>query len=181
MSRVFQAVVDAIERGAGVPQPESLVRLMHRSIKAVTNDLERFRFNVAISKLMVLTNEIRSSLDAGGGALAASRALVQMLAPFAPFAAEELWRVDFAESSSVHVSTWPSFDPALAAEETATLVVQVDGKVRDRLEVPADASEEVCREAALASSKVRTLLDGAEPARVIVRPPRLVNVVTRAR
>ena len=179
MSRVFQAVADAVERGSGVDEPEALIRLTHRTIKAVTNDLERFRFNVAISKLMVLTNEIRSTLDAGGGAAAASRALVQMLAPFAPFAAEELWRTDFAESTSVHVSMWPTFDPALAAEETATLVVQVDGKVRDRLEVPADASEETCRQAALASPKVRALLNGGEPARVIVRPPRLVNVVTR--
>ncbi len=178
MSRVFAAVGDAVERGSGAAQPESLVRLMHRTVKGVTRDLERFRFNVAISKLMVLTNEIRAALDAGGGALAASRALVQMLAPFAPFAAEELWRVDFAEPTSVHVSRWPSFDPALAAEDTATLVVQVDGKVRDRLEVAADASEEDCRSAALGSPKVRAFLNGSEPARVIVRPPRLVNIVT---
>jgi leucyl-tRNA synthetase len=181
MGRVFVAVADAVAHGAGAKEPEALVRLTHRTIKAVTADLERFRFNVAISKLMVLTNEIRSSLDAdaGAGALAASRALVQMLAPFAPFGAEELWRVDLGEPSSVHLSRWPTFDPELAAQETATLVVQVDGKVRDRLEVPADASEEVCREAALSSTKVRAWLDGGEPTRVIVRPPRLVNIVTR--
>jgi leucyl-tRNA synthetase len=181
LGRVFAAVGDAVELGGGpgAEEPEALVRLTHRTIKAVTADLERFRFNVAISKLMVLTNEIRSTLDAGGGALAASRALVQMLAPFAPFAAEELWRTDLAEPASVHVSSWPTFDPALAAEQTATLVVQVDGKVRDRLEVAADASEEACREAALSSPNVRRLLNGSEPARVIVRPPRLVNIVTR--
>jgi leucyl-tRNA synthetase len=118
-------------------------------------------------------------LDSGAGALGAARALVLMLAPFAPYMTEEVWRVDLGEVASVHVSAWPPFDPALAAEETATLVVQVDGKVRDRLSVPADASEETCREAALASPKVSALLDGGEPARVIVRPPRLVNVVTR--
>ncbi len=184
MSRVFTAVSDAVERSAstggdgGPAEPEGLVRLTHRAIKGVTEDLERLRFNVAISKLMVLTNEIRSTLDAGGGARSAVRALVQMLGPFAPFATEELWRVDLGESSSVHTSAWPTFDPALAAEETATLVVQVDGRVRDRLTVPADASEEDCRLAALASPKVRGFLNGGEPARVIVRPPRLVNVVT---
>ncbi len=179
LGRVFAAVGDAVERGASAEEPEALVRLTHRTIAGATDDLERFRFNVAISKLMVLTNEIRSTLDAGGGALAAVRALVVMLAPFAPFAAEELWRVDLGEPATVHRASWPSFDPALAAQETATLVVQVDGKVRDRLIVPADASEEACRSAALASPRVAALLNGGEPARVIVRPPRLVNVVTR--
>src|SRR5207247_7172072 len=94
LGRVFLAVSDALAAGSsGAEEPEPLVRLTHRTIKAVTSDLERFRFNVAISKLMVLTNAIRSALDAGGGALGPARALVQMLAPFAPFAAEELWRV----------------------------------------------------------------------------------------
>ena len=88
--------------------------------------------------------------------------------------------MDLGGSSSVHTSAWPAFDPALAAEETVTLVVQVDGKVRDRLTVAADASEEDCRAAALGSPKVAAALGGAEPARLIVRPPRLVNVVTRA-
>jgi leucyl-tRNA synthetase len=142
--------------------------------------MERFRFNVAISKLMVLTNGMRAALDAGHGGLRAARALVQMLAPFAPFAAEELWREHLGESSSVHVSAWPGFDPSLAAEETVTLVVQVNGKVRDRLTVPANASEDACREAAFASPRVTAILGGAEPARVIVRAPRLVNIVTAA-
>jgi leucyl-tRNA synthetase len=178
LGRVFAAVSEAVERGASAMDPESLVRLTHRTIKGVTSDMERFRFNVAISKLMVLTNEIRSALDAGAGTLAAARALVVMLAPFAPFAAEELWRTDLGEAASVHASSWPSFDPELAAEETVTLVVQVDGKVRDRLPVPADASEEDARDAALSSSRVAALLGDREPARVIVRPPRLVNIVT---
>jgi leucyl-tRNA synthetase len=178
LGRVFAAVSEAVKRGIAAGEPEGLVRLTHRTIKGVTSDMERFRFNVAISKLMVLTNEIRSALDAGVGALAASRALVVMLAPFAPFAAEELWRTDLGEPMSVHLASWPSFDPELAAEETVTLVVQVDGKVRDRLTVPADASEEQVREAALVSARVTALLGDREPARVIVRPPRLVNIVS---
>jgi leucyl-tRNA synthetase len=178
LGRVFAAVSEAVERGSSAAEPEALVRATHRTIKAVTADLERFRFNVAISKLMVLTNEIRSALDSGGGGLAASRALVVMLAPFAPFAAEELWRTDLGESASVHASSWPSFDPELAAEENVTLVVQVDGKVRDRMTVAADASEDGVLEAALSSPRVARLLGDREPARVIVRPPRLVNIVT---
>ena len=82
-------------------EPDALVRLTHRTIKGVTEDLERFRFNTAISKLQVLTNEMRAALDAGRRrARAAARALAQMLAPFAPFAAEELWREVLGNGSS---------------------------------------------------------------------------------
>ena len=176
LGRVFAAVGEACERDA--PEPEQLLRLTHRTIRAVTDDMERFRFNVAISKLQVLTNGMRSALDAGDGAREAATALVIMLAPLAPFASEELWREVLSNPTSVHLASWPSFDEALARDETVTLVVQVDGKVRDRIEVAADADEETCRELALASQKARYALDGREIANVIVRPPRLVNLVT---
>ncbi len=176
LGRVYAVVHEAAGREAA--EPESLRRLTHRTIRAVTEDLERFRFNVAISKLMVLSNEIRSTLDAGGGAREAAVALVQMLAPIAPFLSEELWREALGNDSSVHVSSWPSHDPKLAREERTVLVVQVDGRVRDRIEMPADASEEDCRQAALASEHARRFLEGREVARVIVRAPKLVNVVT---
>jgi leucyl-tRNA synthetase len=161
----------------------SLRRTIHRTIKAVTSDLERFAFNVAVSKLMVLTNAVQDALEAGvgGGAVReATEALVVMLAPMAPFLAEELWREPLGHHRSVHMARWPSFDERLAAEERVTLVVQVDGKVRDRIEVPAEASEEECRDLALASDRVRRALDGRSVGRVVVRPPRLVNVVTAA-
>jgi leucyl-tRNA synthetase len=176
LGRVFAAVGQAAERDA--PDPESLRRVTHRTIRGVTDDMERFRFNVAISKLQVLTNGMRSALDAGDGAREAASALTQLLAPLAPFAAEELWREVLGNGSSVHTSAWPTFDDALARQERVTLVVQVDGKVRDRIEVDSDAGEEACRELALASDKARHALDGREIARVIVRAPRLVNLVT---
>jgi leucyl-tRNA synthetase len=176
LGRVFAAVGEACERDA--PDPEPLRRLTHRTIRAVTDDMERFRFNVAISKLQVLTNGMRSALDAGDGAREAASALTQLLAPLAPFAAEELWREVLGKGSSVHTSAWPTFDDALARQERVTLVVQVDGKVRDRIEVDSDAGEEACRELALASDKARHALDGREIAKVIVRAPRLVNLVT---
>jgi leucyl-tRNA synthetase len=176
LGRVFAAVGEACERDA--PDPEQLRRLTHRTIRAVTDDMERFRFNVAISKLQVLTNGMRSALDAGDGAREAATALVVMLAPLAPFATEELWREVLGNATSVHLASWPSFDEALARDETVTLVVQVDGKVRDRIEVAAGADEETCRELALASEKARRALDGREIDTVIVRPPRLVNLVT---
>jgi leucyl-tRNA synthetase len=180
LARVFAAVAEAAERGEGTREPEALIRLTHRTLKGVTDDLETFRFNVAISKLMVLTNEMRSTLEAGGGATGAARALVTMLAPFAPYAAEELWRVDLGNPTSVHVAPWPSYDATLATEETATLVIQVDGKVRDKQEVSADASDAVCLEAAHASERARRAVGGREIVKEIVRAPRLVNFVTRS-
>ena len=140
--------------------------------------MERFRFNVAISKLQVLSNEMRSALDAGGGAREAASALSLMLAPLAPFAAEELWREVLGNDTSVHVAMWPSFDEELAREERVTLVVQVDGKVRDRIEVDAEADEDTCRERALGSERVRAALDGRRVTKIFVRAPRLVNLVT---
>jgi leucyl-tRNA synthetase len=177
LGRVFAAVQEAFDRDA--EEPEALRRVTHRTIKGVTEDLEDFRFNVAIAKLMVLTNEIRSALDAGAGAHEASTALVQMMAPMAPFVAEELWRETLGNESSVHMSPWPAFDSALAAEDSVVLVVQVDGHVRDRIDVSPDASEEQCRELALASERALKAVDGHEIRRVIVRAPRLVNLVTR--
>ena len=179
LGRVFAAVGDAVQRGDASPEPDALVRLTHKTIAGVTDDLDRFRFNTAISKLQVLTNEMRTTLDAGGGALGAGRALVQMLAPFAPFAAEELWRVELGELASVHRSSWPSFDPALVVEDTVTMVFQVDGKLRDKAEVPADIDEAGALELARGSDRVRAAIDGREIVKEVVRVPKLVNLVTK--
>jgi leucyl-tRNA synthetase len=177
LGRVWNAVHEAVERGDS-DEPGSLRRLAHRTVKDVTEDLERFRFNTAVSKLQVLTNEIRAVLDAGSGARPSCELLVLMLAPLAPFAAEELWRGALGHTESVHRASWPSFDPDLARLERVTLVVQVDGKVRDRLEVDAGTTEETCRELALASDKARRAIGEREVTKVVVRPPRLVNLVT---
>jgi leucyl-tRNA synthetase len=177
LGRVHAAVFEAAAAG-GDGEPVELRRLTHRTIKGVTEDLERFRFNVAISKLMVLSNEMRSALDAGGGALPAADALTLLLAPFAPYLAEELWREPLGHDTSVHLASWPSFDPEVVREETVTLVVQVDGKVRDTIEVGADTSSEDCERLARESDKVQRVLAGRGVARVVVRPPRLVNLVT---
>ena len=176
LGRVYAAVSEAAQREAA--DPDTLRRVTHRTIRGVTGDMQRFRFNVAISKMQVLTNEMRAALEAGGGAREAATTLALLLAPLAPFIAEELWREVLGNEASVHTSSWPAFDEELAREERVTLVVQVDGKVRDRLEVEADAGEDDCRDLALASEKVKRSIDGREVRQVIVRPPRLVNVVT---
>ena len=178
LGRVHAVVSEAAERGAA-EEPEALRRLTHRTIEGVTDDLERFRYNTVISKLMVLSNQMRSTLDSGGGAREAAEMLSLLLAPFAPYLAEELWREALGRAESVHLAAWPVFDPELAREERVTLVVQVDGKVRDRVEVEADASDDRCRELALASEGATRAIGGRAVARIVVKPPRLVNVVTQ--
>jgi leucyl-tRNA synthetase len=102
---------------------------------------------------------------------------VLLLAPLAPFVTEELWRV-LGQQRSVHLAAWPGFDAALVRSERVTCVLQVDGKVRDRVEVAPDAAEDDLREIALASERVRAALGERPVARVVVVPPKLVNVVT---
>ncbi len=176
LGRVWRAVGDAAGRTEA--QSVDLSRVAHRTIAEVTRDLERFRYNTAISKLMTLTNEMRRELDAGRGAREAAEALVQMMAPMAPFIAEELWRETLGHGESVHLSAWPGFDPSLVTAERVTLVVQVDGKVRDRIDVAADASEDECRSFALASENARRAVGDREIARVIVRAPKLASIAT---
>jgi leucyl-tRNA synthetase len=95
-----------------------------------------------------------------------------------PHIAEELWREALGHDDLVSMAQWPTWEEDLAKEDQVVLVVQVDGKVRDRITVPTDATEDKCREFALSSERVKEFLKGAEPVRVIVRAPKLVNIVT---
>jgi leucyl-tRNA synthetase len=176
LDRVWRAVHEAAEREGG--DGEELRRFTHRTIRRVTDLYERYRFNVAVARLMELTNQIRAALDRGEPAREAASALVQMVAPMAPFIAEELWRSVLRGGGSVHRSAWPTFDADLAREDTVTLVVQVDGRVRDRLEVPPDVSEEEAERLARESEGARRTIGDRRVARVIARPPKLVNLVT---
>jgi leucyl-tRNA synthetase len=168
---------------AARPDDPELARLAHRTTAGVTDDLERFRFNTAISKLMVLSNSLADAIRAGRGGAAqrrdAAERLVLLLAPLAPFITEELWRGVLGNHTSVHLAPWPAFDPALVRSERVTCVVQVDGKVRDRIEVAPDAAEADLRDLALSSGRVRAALGDRQVARVVVVPPKLVNLVTR--
>jgi leucyl-tRNA synthetase len=176
LDRVWRAVHEAADREGQDSEP--LRRFTHRTIRQVTELYERYRFNVAVARLMELTNQIRAALDRGEPAREAASALVKMVAPMAPFVTEELWRTALGGERSVHRSPWPSFDPDLAREETVTLVVQVDGRVRDRLEVPPDIAEEEAERLARESEGARRSIGDRQVARVIVRPPKLVNLVT---
>ena len=156
--------------GPGTPEQQ---RLTAKAIDGVTEDLEAMRFNTAISKLMVFSREV-----ARDAALPRelAEAFILLLSPFAPHLAEELWQ-RLGHPQSLAAEPWPTADAALLEESTLTLAVQVNGKRRDEIEVPADADEETIRRAALASPGVARQLEGREPKRVIIVPGRLVNIV----
>ncbi len=176
LQRLWRNVVDE-ETGAltvvDAPLDDATTRVLHRTIDAVRTDYAELGFNTAIARLTELNNAL-TRLE-GGVPREAAEQLVLMVAPLAPHIAEELWSRLGHEESLVH-APFPVADPALVVEETVTCVVQVSGKVRDRLEVPSDITEDALRELALASTKVRAAVpDGIRT--VIVRAPKLVNVV----
>jgi leucyl-tRNA synthetase len=165
-------------------------RKLHQTIRKVGEEIEGFRFNTAIAALMELVNDLYAYRPVAGPAGATCTAVLSealerltlLLAPFAPHLADELWyRMGHPGSTgsgpSAYHAPWPAFDPAVAAEEEVTLVIQVNGKLRDRLTVPAGEPHERLRERAMASPRVREILAGREPTSVVVVPGRLVNVV----
>jgi leucyl-tRNA synthetase len=157
-----------------------LRRRAHQAIGKVTEDYEGFHFNTAVSALMELANALQKHLQ-GGGARAevwdfAVRTLVLLLNPMAPHAGEELW-AQIGGKGLVADAAWPAYDAAVAAETSVTLVVQVAGKVRDRLTMPVGATEAQAVEAAKGSERVRAALDGRDPSKVVYVQDRLVNLV----
>ena len=179
LQRIHRLLVDeeaageplaALGEGAGTP---AQARLTAQTIAGVTADLDVLALNTAISKLMVWARDVaREAAPPRDGA----DAFVRLLAPFAPHLAEELWR-KLGHETSVGLAEWPVADEALLVAETVRLAVQVNGKRRDEIEVPADADEAAVREAALASERVQAHVGGREPRKVIVVAGRLVNVV----
>jgi leucyl-tRNA synthetase len=176
LQRIWRLVVDETTGSSRVvdsPVDAETERALHRTIAGVRADMEAMRFNTAIAKLIELTNRATAISEAGTPrALAAP--LVLMASPFAPHIGEELWH-RMGHEDSLAYEAFPVADPALVATETVTYPVQVNGKVRGRVEVPAYASEDAVREAALAS--IGDHLDGKAPKKVIVVPGRMVSVV----
>ncbi len=162
------------------PAENALRKHIHKTIKVVTEDFESKSFNTAIARLMELVNNAGRYKTVGGGHPGVMRELIEtllrLLAPLAPFIAEEQWQ-RLGHETSIHKERWPVYDPALATDEETTMVVQVNGKVRDTIKVPLDVDEETMKELALASEKVAGHLGGNAPAKIIVKPPKLVSLV----
>ena len=162
------------------PEEADLRRAVHTAIEAVTEDLsDDIQLNTAISELMKLSNAINAT-DLPGLRVAVLRealsVLVRLLAPFAPHLAEEFWQ-KLGGSESVHQQSWPELDASALVQDSVDLVIQVKGRVRGTISVPADADKETLEKLALSSEVAQKWLEGAEPRRVIVVPGKLVNLV----
>jgi leucyl-tRNA synthetase len=161
------------------PAADKARRAAHRAVAAVTDHIEKFRFNSAVARIRELTN-LLEELSAGEGAAAVMREgveiAVRLIAPMMPHLAEELWHA-LGHRTLLADEPWPSFDPALVVEETVTLAVQVNGKLRATVELPRDVPQASAEEAALAQPAVQRAMDGKAPRKVIVVPNRIVNVV----
>jgi leucyl-tRNA synthetase len=190
LGRVHRVAADVAVAGAaeaagrlnGAGGHVELRKATHKTIDEVTRLIESTRLNVAVARLMELVSAARRAIDAGPGAAdpavrEAAESLAVMLSLFAPYTAEECWEM-LGHESSVARAAWPVADPALLVEDTVTCVIQVDGKVRDRAEVATSVTEEGLRELALANAAVERALAGRGVRTVIVRPPKLVNVVS---
>jgi leucyl-tRNA synthetase len=171
-----------------VPEDSEALRrlsfLTHSTTRKVTGDIERFAFNTAIAAIMEFTNGLYRVIDEAPDAFNtyeghdAIRSLVLMLAPFAPFICEELWE-ELGGEFSVHTQAWPEYDPDLASAERITLVVQINGKVRERIEVDAAISGEEMEKVARGSVRISGLLEGKEIVKIVTVPGKLVNIVVR--
>ena len=192
LNRFWNIVVEVVAaQGSGVAAGEAeaekgrqVLRPLNKTIRKVTNDLEGFRFNTAVSALMELLNEV---LDVWGGArgaltLAQWREVVgdmtMLLAPMAPHVAEEVWEL-LGHGETVLDAPWPSWDEELAADEVVTVVVQVNGKLRDSLEVPVDAEKDGVLSQARAAENAARFLEGKQIVKEIYVPGKLVNFVVR--
>jgi leucyl-tRNA synthetase len=180
LHRVWRLVVDErsgalslrVNDAPGVSEP-ALWRALHVTIRKVLGDTEALRFNTAIAQMMTFVNQATASATVPREIISA---FLRVLAPYTPHIAEEL-SIRLGEEGLIVHAPWPAYDPQLCVEETITLIVQVNGKLRDRIEVPRDADDATLRATALQAPAVEKVLAGRAPKKVIVVPGRLVNVV----
>ena len=174
LNKLWRAVTDENSNIKDIEPDEETQRLLHQTIKKVTQDIENFRFNTAISQMMIFVNHL-SRLEAKPKKTIETFVLI--LAPFSPHIAEELWQ-KLGYKNTLAYDIWPKFDENLAKEKEIELAVQVLGKIKDKIIVSADANEEEIKQKALACAKVASAIEGKQIKKVIVIKSRLVNIVT---
>lgn len=155
-------------------ESNEISKLLHKTVKKVGEDIREFKFNTAVSALMVLLNSFEPNLTKLGREEFLS--LLKLLAPFAPHLAEELWE-KMGEKNSVHFEEWPEYDAALITDNTFELIVQINGKVRDTVTVPIDISQTEAESLTLARETIKKYLGQKKPKRVVFVPKRLINLV----
>ena len=157
-----------------------LRRRIHQAIQKVDAEMLAFKWNTAVAALMTLRNDMLDAMRAGGTSAEVWNegvdTLLKLLAPISPHITEELWS-SRGNAESIHLQAWPEADAEAAKDDTVTMVIQVNGKVRDRIDVAADISGSDAEAAAMASEKVREWTGDGEIRKVIVREPKLVNIV----
>jgi leucyl-tRNA synthetase len=176
ITRVWTMIRRYAEAGSpdGTPSEETRKRT-HKTIQQVTDHIDRLRFNTALATMMDQLNHLAKLKPEELGRFAAE-SFVVLLAPMAPYVTEELWRA-LGHNTSIHLEQWPKFDPKLVLDETVTVVVQVNGKVRDRLEVPAGTPESEIRDQALKSEAVKRHLDSKPPKKFIFIKDKMLSIV----
>ncbi len=186
LNRLWRLAVDAkgIQETA-VPEKvgasvETIVRQIHRTIATVADDIEKFRFNSSVARIRELTNSIANMDRSAAGADAAFRfgikTIAQLVNPLMPHIAEEIWHT-LGETAILAESPWPAFDPSMLEEDSITMAVQVNGKLRGTITVQAGADKDTCESEALALPTVQKLLGDKPPRKVIVVPKKIVNIV----
>jgi len=183
LNRVWNLVITGYsEKAVDANVEKELLRLIHKTIRKVTGDMERFRFNTMLAALMEFTNYLGKVQEQGTVSVSlwneAIADLLLLLAPTAPHLTEELW-TRMGHPYSIHNQTWPKWDEELAREEEVTLVIQVNGKLRDKVTVPVSITEAEAKELALSREKIKVYVQDKNIARIIYVPQRLVNIVVR--
>jgi len=158
----------------GNPTDETLKKT-HKTIQLVTDHIERLRFNTAIAAMMDHLNHI-AKLKPEELGRSPAESFILLLAPMAPHATEEIWHA-LGHTNSIHLEPWPKFDPNLVLDEKVTIVIQINGKVRDRLQVPAGTPEDDVRALALNSESVKRHLDGNPPKKFIFIKDKMLSIV----
>ncbi len=175
-SRRFLEKVWRVGRKLALKTSRPLLQLLHKTVKKVGEDIEKMRFNTAISAMMVLVNEMDNPPEGGGISKDDFKKFLQILGPFAPHLTEELW-LTLGEKKSIHLSAWPKWNPKLLKESQVKIAVSVNGKVRAEIMISTEESEESIREKALLEPAVRKYTEGKEPKKMIYVKDRLINIV----
>ena len=186
LGRVYRFLTRNVERartrdGAGTDSDKKVLRKLHQTLKKVTNDFEtRWHFNTSIAAVMELVNELYAEESRLSGAVLAEamETLALMLGPFAPYLAQELW-AELGHSGPVFRQPWPDYNPDLAKEDEAEIIVQVNGKLRAHLLAPFGTSQDVLRQRALDEPKVQPFINGKQIVKLVIVPDKLVNIVVK--
>jgi leucyl-tRNA synthetase len=172
VERFLKRAWQYVEKGSYAAHKETH-SLLHKTIKKVAEDIEDLHYNTAISALMILLN----GFEEHGTTQDDFEVFLKLLAPFAPHITEEIWRGSFGRKTSIHRELWPEYDPKLLIEDMITMVLQVNGKMRDTIRMAATVTEEEAKAAALANENVKRIIGSAAPKKFIYVDKKLMNIV----